>query len=243
MERLRCVIVDDDAASMRMLSDFCQDVPYVDVTGRFNDPRMFVRALGCLDFDLCLLDLNMSKMSGLKVAEQLNGKPIIFVTGRKDSYLADAISMAPLDIVLKPLKKERINIALSKAQKLLGHNKESAHNYKEYGIFSLNGEPGKTRLRLTDILYAYVDEINPRHKHMIMCDGTAHLLVKCTFEELLEIAPNLARVNKNHVVAVDKVRKFEFDLITLDYMENGRYKQVTLARTYRDDFKRQLLSC
>ncbi|HTA81481.1 MAG TPA: hypothetical protein VK783_00975 [Bacteroidia bacterium] len=29
MERLRCVIVDDDAASMRMLSDFCQDVPFV----------------------------------------------------------------------------------------------------------------------------------------------------------------------------------------------------------------------
>jgi hypothetical protein len=36
MERLRCVIVDDDAASMSMLSDFCQDVPYVDVAGRFQ---------------------------------------------------------------------------------------------------------------------------------------------------------------------------------------------------------------
>ena len=76
-----------------------------------------------------------------------------------------------------------------------------------------------------------------------MRDGDNYFIMHCTFEKLLELAPHLVRVNRTHVVATEIVKKFECDLVTLDYpAEDKKFKQIILARTYRNEFKR-LVAC
>jgi hypothetical protein len=55
MERLRCVIVENDVMSMEVLSTYCNASPFVEVTERFQDPRTFIKALPSLDFDVCIV--------------------------------------------------------------------------------------------------------------------------------------------------------------------------------------------
>jgi two-component SAPR family response regulator len=161
--KFKCVIIDDDATSMLMINEFCRDIPYMEVVGEFNDSLKFIEFLPTLNFDVCIVNLNMPRMNGIKISQQLNGKPVIFVAGG-DRMLRDAINMAPVDIVLKPLRKEKINIAMEKAYSLLENKRRTVKkidwNVKEYGFFHVAGEAGTVRIRLSDILLVVTEAVH-----------------------------------------------------------------------------------
>jgi DNA-binding LytR/AlgR family response regulator len=243
MEKLKCVIVDDDSRSIQMLAGFCGQLSFVEVSGIFKSPKKFIDSLPSLDFDLCLVGLNMPEMNGLKVARKLDGKPIIFVAG-DESMLKDAINMAPIDIILKPLKKDRLNAALSKAYRLLIDSNKIDDNNREYGVFKVFGVRGKTRIKLSDICHVRADVKDTRNKHFIMKDGKSYLVMDCPFEELLKMVPTLVRINKSDAVLAASVREYEYDSVTVEYpIEKGQVKQLTLTRSFSREFKRQLEAC
>jgi DNA-binding LytR/AlgR family response regulator len=244
MEKLRCVIVDDDVTSVETLSNFCGELPYVDLAGRFHSSLNFIKVLPTLDFDLCLVNLTMRQINGLEVARELDGKPFIFVT-KGERMLRSAINMAPVDIVLKPLVKERVNVAMSKAyHQILSDRtilKKAQEDNMGYALF-WNGERGKIRVKLSDIVYVYADKRDSRNKHIITKDGTSFLATECPFNKLRELAPNLVKVNKSEMLAVQEVKQLERDTITMSYPIE-RKKHIVLTRAYRHEFKKVLEAC
>jgi response regulator of citrate/malate metabolism len=115
MDRIRCVIVDDDVMSRELMLGHCRALPYVDIAGTYNSSKHFVESLPSQKFDLCLLGLNPYGMSGLRMVEQLDGQSVIFVTGVED-MLKEALSALPVDIVLKPVELSRFRDAMTKAK-------------------------------------------------------------------------------------------------------------------------------
>jgi len=246
MEKLRCVIVDDDTTSAAMLSDFCCALPYVDLAGKFHDSLNFIKVMPTLDFDLCLVNLTMKQANGLEVARQLDGKPFIF-TARGDRMLLSAIDMEPVSIVLKPLNKDKVNSAMSRAYSQILTDRTILRKAKEdslgYALFN-NGERGKVRVKISDIVYVHTDKKDTRNKHIVMRDGSSYFIVVCPFNKLRTIAPNLVKVNNSEMVAVQEVRQLERDTIIMNYpSRNAKEKYVVLSRAYRQEFKKQLEAC
>lgn len=158
MQQLNTVIVEDDENSMELLSDYCHGLPYVDVAGRFLSPTKFIELLPALNFDLCVLDLNLPIINGLKIAEQLKGTPIIFVT-EGEKMLKAALDLAPLDIISKPFRKERLDVAFKRAYHLHGERtwtrKQRNSEKKDFELFKIDGMQGRFKLKLEDILFVY----------------------------------------------------------------------------------------
>ena len=76
--------------------------------------------------DVCLLDIRMPGLSGIEVAQRINGRArVVFVTAHADHALA-AFDAGAVDYVLKPVEAARLAQALTRAQAGLRHRAAEA---------------------------------------------------------------------------------------------------------------------
>ena len=114
--KLRCLLLDDELPGLTYLKMLCEQLPELEVVRSFNSPKKLLEELPSLEFDLCILDIEMPEMNGLQVANLLGNKPVIFTTAYKE-YAADAFDVNAIDYITKPVKKERLQQAITKAIK------------------------------------------------------------------------------------------------------------------------------
>jgi len=100
--------LDDELPGLTYLKMLCEQLPELEVVKAFNNPKLFLAEVPNVDFDLCILDIEMPEMNGLQVANLLNGKPVIFTTAYKE-YASEAFDINAIDYVSKPIKKNDYN--------------------------------------------------------------------------------------------------------------------------------------
>ena len=74
----------------------CEQIPQLEVVKAFNRPDLFIEESSKLDFDLCILDIEMPQTNGIQIAELLKHKLIIFTTAHKE-YAAEAFDLNAVD--------------------------------------------------------------------------------------------------------------------------------------------------
>jgi len=229
MKKLRCAVVDDDTMMLQIIKDMCKNSVIAEISCTYNNPRKFLESLPKLDFDLCLLDIQMPDLEGLVLAQLLGDKPVIFVTGTNDKF-KEALELSPIDIITKPIKKERLEKALLKAHQLISEK-------RQYGLFNINEGRSKAKIKLEDIVIIRVDIDDPRNKKAILRDGSKVTLMDYSLDDLLGIAPHLVQVSKAEIISLDDVTRVERDIIHFKSF-NGKNKNLTsiLGDTYRKSF-------
>jgi DNA-binding LytR/AlgR family response regulator len=234
-QKLKCVVVDDDVFIIEMLHELFKHSAYAEITHSFTSPKKFLKAKSSLDFDVCLLDIHMPEMDGLLVAQKLNGKPVIFVTG-KDNMLRDALGISPIDILTKPITKPRLESALQKARTILLPDNKNAN--KEYRLFNVAGSKHKVWLKLSDILLITTDDANNEHKHLFHKDGERHTITDCTLEEFCKCSNLFLQPNKSELVSIDAIYMIVKNrtIVLNKVKENGSAKEVLLSRSYKKAF-------
>ncbi|MFT3757423.1 LytR/AlgR family response regulator transcription factor [Thauera sp.] len=117
---LRVLIVDDEAPARSRLRDLLGDIarscPNV-VVGMAANGVEALRLLGTEKADVVLADIRMPAMDGVELARHLvrctPPLPVIFVTAY-DQYAVEAFELAAVDYLLKPVRAERLELALGK---------------------------------------------------------------------------------------------------------------------------------
>jgi DNA-binding NarL/FixJ family response regulator len=75
--KLRCLLLDDELPGLTYLKLLCEQIKEVEVVKVFNDPSLLLKDAPKLEFDICILDIEMPGISGLEVAKALKGKQSI----------------------------------------------------------------------------------------------------------------------------------------------------------------------
>jgi two-component system response regulator AlgR len=154
---LNILIVDDEALArqrLRTLLSDCADPP-TQVVAEAADA---VTAMGLLARQPChvvLLDIHMPGMDGLGLAQALQQLPqppaVVFVTAHAEHAL-QAFDLEALDYLTKPVRLERLQAALKKAERTFPIHKASEGNF--YSNFILIQDRGRTeRVPLADVVY------------------------------------------------------------------------------------------
>jgi len=214
----------------------CEQIPELEVVKAFNSPLKFCAELSKLDYDLCILDIEMPEMNGLQVANLLNGRPVIFTTAYKE-YAADAFDLNAVDYVRKPLTKERLEKAVKKASILLNNAKET----REY--FQLNTDKGKAIIFFNQIIYLYSSDVDSRDKIILLQDGTTLTAKNYTFNAILKELPymDFCQVNKREVISIKAVAFFTNEEITTRIAPpTGKQLIVHLSDCYKNEFLRKI---
>lgn len=228
------MLLDDELPGLTYLKMLCEQLPDLEVVKSFNDPNNFLKEASKLDFDFCILDIEMPEMNGLQIANLLNGKPIIFATAYKD-YAAEAFDLNAIDYIRKPIKIERLKQAIDKAKKQIVT--PSDQNQKNY--IQLNTNKGKAILFFDKIAYIKASENDSRDKVARLFDGEEFVLKNITFDKLTELLPStdFCRVNKKEILSIKAVQVFSFDEITTSLIsEQGKSIKISLSEIYRNEF-------
>jgi len=210
----------------------CEQIPELEIVKAFNSPRKFLSDIENLDFDLCILDIEMPEINGLQLAASLKGKLLIFTTAYKE-YAADAFDLYAIDYIRKPVRKERLEQAVQKA--MVSHNsKTPAREFVQ-----LNTDKGKTLLYFRDIAYIRASDTDSRDKIAILLDGTSLTLKNITFENLTRLLPasQFCRISKREMISRKIIHTYSYnEITTVLNVSPDQPLKITLSEVYRPQF-------
>lgn len=236
--KLRCLLLDDELPGLAYLKMLCEQLPDLEVLKAFNDPVLFMAEAPEMDFDFCILDIEMPEMNGLQISNLLSGKPVIFATAYKE-YAAEAFDLNALDYIRKPISIDRLRQAIEKARRHFDGSSDQRH--KTY--VQLNSNKGKTILFYDKVAYIGTSSHDSRDKVARLFDGEELVLKNITFEKLEELLPatDFCRINKREILSIKAIRFFSFDEITTCLSsEQGKNLKLTLSEAYRNEFLQKM---
>jgi len=124
MNKLRLLIVDDEAPARARLRDLLGDIAAelpTDVVAEAGDGIAALERIEELapgSIDIALIDIRMPRMDGIELAQHLARLPqppaVVFATAY-DQYAVKAFELNAIDYLLKPVRAERLALALKKA--------------------------------------------------------------------------------------------------------------------------------
>lgn len=230
--KLKCLLLDDELPGLTYLKMLCDQLPELDVVKAFNTPELFMKEAKNLEFDICILDIEMPGINGLQVASLLSNKPVIFTTAYKE-YAAEAFDLDAVDYVRKPVQPERLHQAVQKAVKRF----KGIPLQKTF--VQLNTDKGRSLIFFDQLLYLTTAESDSRDKIAHLSDGTSLTLKNVSFEKLQELLPSerYCRINKSEIISIHIVNVFSYDEITTTLKANtGQVVKLSLSETYRNEF-------
>lgn len=138
MEReLKALIVDDDKSARLILSKFLEINGNVILASSVSTTNEAMQAIETIMPDVIFLDINMPMEDGLQFAERLRMNnievPIVFTTAYKN-YALSAISVKPLDYLVKPFGLDDVFNVLDKVEKEIDNKIELYAREKKSGL-------------------------------------------------------------------------------------------------------------
>lgn len=126
---IRILIIEDEAVAVRRLENFLRESEHntkvVDVLDSIQDAVRFLQDQSGID--LIFLDIHLADGSSFEIFKQIKiTKPIIFITAY-DAYAVQAFKQLSVDYLLKPLKKEELELSI---KKYLSHFKPDTKAYE-----------------------------------------------------------------------------------------------------------------
>lgn len=124
---MRILIADDEPVARQVLREAIEELGVAIVCGEASNGAEVLALCGETAPDVVLLDLQMPLLDGFQTARRLRGGSplIIFVTASPDRAV-DAFELGVADYLVKPVRRERLALALAKARELLARAAEPA---------------------------------------------------------------------------------------------------------------------
>ncbi len=230
---LKCILIDDEILGLKYLKMLCEQIEDIEVVKAFVDPELFINELDNLEFDFCILDIEMPKINGLQVANLLKDKPFIFSTAYKE-YAIDAFDLDATDYIQKPIKKERLLQAIDKIKKRVQQT-----DHQQNSFVQLNSDKGKILLHFNQIVYISTSTLESRDKTIVYNDLSELTLKNITLDNLTEILPekNFVRINKREIINIQHIKYFHSESITLDILsKENKEINLILSEVYKSNF-------
>lgn len=210
---LKVLIVDDEPLARLRLRGLVEanEEPRAEVVaeaGSGEQALHWLRDHGC---DLILLDVQMPGLDGLGLADALRGRPfapsIVFVTAHAQHALR-AFELEALDYLTKPVRRERLQASLVRAQQRQGEraaSKASQPVVDEGPVITLTERGRLLRVPLAEVLY-----FKAELKYLTLRTATHSHVMDGSLSELEQrLGDRFLRVHRNALVAKSAVRELE----------------------------------
>ena len=208
--RLQVLVVDDETLARSRLRTLISDctAPGADVMGEAGNAVQAMELLQRHRFDVAFLDIHMPGMDGLSLARSLKGlahpPALIFVTAHAEHAL-EAFEVDAADYLTKPVRLERLQAALQKAERLIQARDSLAQEEAAAPVLVIQ-ERGRTeRVPLAEVVY-----FKAELKYVTVRTGHRSYILDASLNELeARYAEQFLRVHRNALIAKRAVRALE----------------------------------
>jgi DNA-binding LytR/AlgR family response regulator len=197
------LIADDEPMLRQVLKNALTDLwPELEIIAECGDGAESLRMIEARHPDVCFLDIRMPKLSGLDLAERVQGSSqIVFVTAY-DEHAVTAFEQGAVDYLLKPIRRGRLAATIQRLQGRLGDGAREAA--RKPFLKRIQANVGNTLrfFSVEDIHYCHSDG-----KYTRIVTGHADALIRRSLTALLEhLDPDrFWRIHRGTVINIDCV--------------------------------------
>ncbi len=216
---MTAIIIDDEAFNRIQLRFLIEDFfPEITILAEAQNGQEGLELLTKYTPDLLFLDVEMPILNGLEMLKLLpkHDFEVIFTTSF-DRYAINAIRLSALDYLLKPIKKEELEAAITRYKAV--HHKENTssariQNFIEH-IEQKSNEHFKLAISTNDgTIFILTQEIirceaDSNYTHFFI-HGKKTIIASKTLREYEEILPEqfFIRIHKSHLVNKSFIEDF-----------------------------------
>jgi len=223
MDKLTCIIIEDEPLALEKTKDFVNKVPFLQLSGTFDNALTGLAYLNNHKVDLLFLDINMDELSGIELLETTNINSQVIITTAYQEYALKGYELRITDYLLKPFTFNRFLQAVNKAQENLSQRTVD----KPVDYIFVKTENRLEKIMIQDILY-----IEGMRDYLRIHTTTKKIMTLQSFTELEQMLPAhlVCRVHKSYMVAIQKI----------DSIERSRIKigdqLIPVSETYKEAF-------
>ena len=237
---LKCLIIDDEPMARKVLEEYVEDIDFLHLAGKSENPLKAASILDTEKVDLIFLDINMPKLSGIDFLKSNTNLPMVILTTAYAEFALESYVLDVLDYLVKPISFERFFKACVKAKEYYGFkNKASDITRFENDYFFV-----KTDGRMEKVFYKDVYYIESMMNYVILHMEAKKMIVYLTLKSILAQLPAsfFLKVHKSFIVNVSKITTIEGNIIKLGNRQvpisQNSYEQVIREITKNKLLKR-----
>jgi two-component system LytT family response regulator len=258
---MNVLLVDDEALARRRLRRLLSDAPDVTVVAESGSGSAAIEALKMHRVDVVFCDIQMPGLDGFVVAESLQGPEaplLVFVTAHV-THAIRAFEARALDYLLKPVRAERLALALDRAREALAARRSAAYARQLRSVIAqLDQEPneaprpaastGAERIEVRDgerVRYVAADDVawaeaDGPHVRLHTAHGVFEIRDTLAHLEAALDARRFVRIHRSFIVNVGQIKELQpwFGGDAVLILKNGQ--QLKVSRTYRAQLKTRL---
>jgi two-component system LytT family response regulator len=244
MDKLKALIIDDEANSRNSLRQkltiYC---PGVEIIGECENGESGIRAIEETETDVVFLDVEMPRMNGFTMLQQINKRnfEVIFTTAY-DHYAVRAIRFSALDYLVKPVEVEELKAAVDRVRQK--RNKPAGNERLETLLYNLvNEKTMDTRLAipsqegllfigLSEIIYLQAES----NYTIVHVHNGGKIIVSKTLKDFEELLPPaiFLRIHHSYIINKNRVMKYLKGEGGQVVMSNGQ--NLDVSRRKKDEF-------
>ncbi|MBN8790455.1 MAG: response regulator transcription factor [Terrimonas sp.] len=241
---ITCIIIDDEKNALEMmewlLKTYCPQVKILDMC---NSAEAGIEAINKYHPEVVFLDIEMPKMNGFDMLEQLDkiAFDIVFCTAY-DQFAIKAFHYSALNYLLKPVDpddlqatvkriEEKKSIPTKEQFQLLLQNIQQPQKQTPPRIALSSGD-GLIFIATRDIIYC---EAESNYTSVVLADGKK-IIVSKVLKEIDEAlsGPDFFRVHSSFLINLNHIKKFVRSDGGYIIMDNDA--SISISRSKRQEF-------
>jgi DNA-binding LytR/AlgR family response regulator len=224
MNKLSCIIVDDEPVARKILQEFTEQVPFLDLLGKFESAMKAEEFLKNNRPALIFLDIEMPKVSGFQMLKRINIESMVILTTAFPQYALDGYEHDIIDYLLKPFAWHRFLKAAQKA-KDFNEMKTQSNNTPPPTYIFIKSEKRIEKVELNDILYAEV-----LGNYVTICTERKKIIAYLTMKSLeSQLSPvDFIKIHQSFLVNRSKIESVEGNELKIGT------KSLPISRNCRD---------
>lgn len=233
--KLNCIIVDDEPAARKVLEEYIEDVEFLHLAGKAENPVKAGVLLANNKIDLLFLDINMPKMSGIEFLRSAAELPMTILTTAYTEYALEGFELDVLDYLVKPFSAERFLKACMRAKEYYEVKNKPAVNTdtarpNDYFFVKCNG-------RIEKIVYDELLYVEAMLNYVVLHTTDKKMIVYLTIKGIEDQLPRsmFLKIHKSTIINTTKVKSIEGNEIDL-----GKTK-VTISQNLHDVVMKEIL--
>jgi DNA-binding LytR/AlgR family response regulator len=223
MNKISCIITDDEPFARKGLQGYVEKISFLDLTGVCEDALQLNDLLQQQPVDLLFLDIQMPHITGIEFIRALPRPPKVIFTTAYEQYALQGFELDVLDYLLKPISNERFLKAAWKAHDYFASRESKSGSAVPYMFAKANGKLEK--INFDEILF-----IEGMENYAAVHLENKKLIIHTTIKALLEKLPagEFVQTHKSYIAAINKVQSIEGNTLHI------QKHQVPVSKYLRD---------
>lgn len=228
---MNCIIVDDEPLARKAIQKLIDQTENLESIGSFNGADSATEFLANNTVDLIFLDIQMPGVNGIEFAKTIPKETFVIFTTAFHEFATDSYEVDAIDYLIKPVKLERFQKGVDKAQtyyKLFNadYTNNNIENITDDYIF-VRADRKMFKVHFNNVLF-----IEGLKDYVVIHTENQKVITLMNIKTIYDLLPKnmFVRVSKSYIINAKKIDSVDNNTVYIGKNE------IPIGNIYRDFF-------